>query len=98
QILDIRDYNVATYLVLATRGGLVKKTRLTEYDTNRQGGVIAIRLRGGAGDDAEGDATTDDQGGDEVVSAMLVNEDDEILLISRRGMSLRFAATDEALR
>ena len=45
QILDIRDYSVATYLVLATRGGLVKKTRLTEYDTNRQGGVIAIKLR-----------------------------------------------------
>src|SRR5690606_15830044 len=57
QILDIRDYNVATYLVLATRGGLVKKTRLTEYDTNRQGGVIAIRLPGGAGHGAEADAT-----------------------------------------
>ncbi len=98
QSLDIRDYNVATYLVLATRNGLVKKTRLTEYDTNRQGGVIAIKLRNGAGDIGEGDEPADDQGGDEVVSAMLVNEDDEILLISRHGMSLRFAATDEALR
>ncbi|HET6300201.1 DNA gyrase subunit A [Microbacterium sp.] len=99
QILDIRDYNVATYLVLATRNGLVKKTRLTEYDTNRQGGVIAIKLRGGAGDVDEGDeAIGDEQNGDEVVSAMLVNEDDEILLISRHGMSLRFAATDETLR
>src|SRR3546814_11123961 len=47
QILDIRDYEVATYLTLATRGGLVKKTRLSEYDTNRQGGVIAIKLREG---------------------------------------------------
>ena len=47
QILDIRDYSVATYLVLATRSGLVKKTRLTEYDTNRQGGVIAIKLARG---------------------------------------------------
>jgi DNA gyrase subunit A len=82
QILDIRDYQVATYLVLATRGGLIKKTRLTEYDTNRQGGVIAIRLR-------------ED---DEVVSALLVDEGDDILLISRHGMSLRFTATDEALR
>ena len=82
QILDIRDYSVATYLVLATRGGLVKKTRLTEYDTNRQGGVIAIKLR-------------ED---DEVVSALLVDEGDDILLISRHGMSLRFTATDEALR
>lgn len=82
QILDIRDYSVATYLVLATRGGLVKKTRLTDYDTNRQGGVIAIRLR-------------ED---DEVVSALLVDEGDDLLLISRHGMSLRFTATDEALR
>ncbi|MCR2800513.1 DNA gyrase subunit A [Microbacterium sp. zg-Y818] len=82
QILDIRDYSAATYLVLATRGGLVKKTRLTEYDTNRQGGIIAIRLR-------------ED---DEVVSALLVDETDDILLISRHGMSLRFTATDESLR
>ena len=82
QILDIRDYSAATYLVLATRGGLVKKTRLTEYDTNRQGGIIAIRLR-------------ED---DEVVSALLVDETDDVLLISRHGMSLRFTATDESLR
>ncbi|GAA3200566.1 DNA gyrase subunit A [Microbacterium terregens] len=82
QILDIRDYGVATYLVLATRGGLVKKTRLTEYDTNRQGGVIAIRLREG----------------DEVTSALLVEEGDDVLLISRHGMSLRFTATDDSLR
>lgn len=82
QILDIRDYTVATHLVLATRSGLVKKTRLTEYDTNRQGGVIAIKLREG----------------DELVSALLVEDGDDILLISRHGMSLRFTATDEALR
>src|SRR5690606_16743642 len=71
-----------TYLVLATRGGLVKKTLLTEYDTNRSGGVIAINLR-------------ED---DEVVSALLVEESSEILLVSRKGMSLRFRADDEALR
>jgi DNA gyrase subunit A len=82
QILEVRTYDDAAYLVLATRSGLVKKSRLTDYDTNRQGGIIAIRLR-------------ED---DEVVSALLVDEDDEILLISRHGMSLRFAATDEALR
>ncbi|MFG6444611.1 DNA gyrase subunit A [Microbacterium sp. P06] len=87
QILDIRDYSVATYLVLATRGGLVKKTRLTEYDTNRQGGVIAIKLRG-----------ADEVDGDEVVSAFLTNEGDDVLLISRHGMSLRFTATDDSLR
>ncbi|MFB8188809.1 DNA gyrase subunit A [Microbacterium sp. NPDC055988] len=82
QVLDIRDYEVADYLVLATREGLVKKTRLEAYDTNRQGGVIAIRLN--------------DE--DELVSALLVNAEDDILLISRRGMSVRFEATDEALR
>jgi DNA gyrase subunit A len=82
QILDIRDYEVATYLTLATRGGLVKKTRLAEYDTNRQGGVIAIKLREG----------------DELVSALLVDDGDEIMLISRHGMSLRFTASDESLR
>ncbi|WP_436407392.1 DNA gyrase subunit A [Agromyces litoreus] len=82
EILDIRDYEVARYLVLATRDGLVKKTDLTAYDTNRSRGVIAINLREG----------------DELVSAMLVDEHDEILLVSRKGMSLRFEATDEALR
>ncbi|MGN8553277.1 UNVERIFIED_CONTAM: DNA gyrase subunit A [Microbacterium sp. SLM126] len=95
QILDIRDYGVATYLVLATRAGLVKKSRLTEYDTNRQGGIIAIKLRGQVpeeGDDA------DAEGDDELVSALLVDEGDDILLISRHGMSLRFSATDGALR
>ncbi len=82
QILDIRDYAAAQYLVLATRGGLVKKTGLTEYDTNRTGGIIAINLREG----------------DEVVSAMLVEEDADVLLVSRKGMSIRFTATDAALR
>lgn len=95
QILDIRDYSVATYLVLATRGGLVKKTRLTEYDTNRQGGIIAIKLRGNGADESDDDVAESD---DEVVSALLVDEGDDILLISRHGMSLRFSATDGALR
>ncbi|WP_295779494.1 DNA gyrase subunit A [uncultured Microbacterium sp.] len=95
QILDIRDYQVATYLVLATRGGLVKKTRLDEYDTNRQGGVIAIKLRGQVSDDGD---DTEQAGADELVSALLVDEGDDILLISRLGMSLRFSATDSALR
>ncbi|MEV5070298.1 DNA gyrase subunit A [Microbacterium sp. LMI12-1-1.1] len=95
QILDIRDYSVATYLVLATRNGLVKKTRLTEYDTNRQGGIIAIKLRGQVPEEGDDDEAGPD---DEVVSALLVDEGDDILLISRHGMSLRFSATDSALR
>ncbi len=82
QILDIRDYAAARYLTLATRGGLVKKTALTEYDTNRTGGIIAINLREE----------------DELVSAMLVEDDSDLLLVSRKGMSIRFTASDEALR
>ncbi|MDH6277865.1 DNA gyrase subunit A [Aurantimicrobium minutum] len=82
QILDIRDYQTAQYLALATRDGLIKKTALTEYDTNRTGGIIAIKLREG----------------DELVSALLLEADSDVLLVSRKGMSIRFTATDEALR
>jgi DNA gyrase subunit A len=82
EILDIRDYEAAKYLVLATRDGLIKKTALEEYDTNRSGGIIAIKLR-------------ED---DELVSALLVEEDSDLLLVSRKGMSIRFTASDEALR
>jgi len=82
QVLTLRDYEAAPYLVLATRGGMVKKTKLSEYDSNRTGGVIAINLR-------------ED---DEVISAQLVSEDDDLLLVSRKGMSARFHADDATLR
>jgi DNA gyrase subunit A len=82
QVFDLRDYQVAPYLVLATRAGLVKKTRLEEYDSPRSGGIIAINLR-------------DD---DELISAQLVSPDDDLLLVSRKAMSVRFTATDEQLR
>ena len=81
-VLDIRNYEQAPYLVLATRNGVVKKTKLTEYDTNRTGGLIAITLREG----------------DELISARLVNENDDLILVSRKGMSVRFTADDETLR
>ena len=82
QILDVRDFDDAGYLLLATRDGLVKKTALTDYDTNRTGGIIAIKLRDG----------------DELVSALIAEADDDVLLISRHGMSVRFTASDQALR
>ena len=87
QVLALRSYDDADYLVLATQRGLVKKTRLGEYDTNRTGGIIAINLR----EDEEGRR-------DRVVSAQLANSDDDLLLVSRKGQSIRFTATDEALR
>ncbi|WP_425580768.1 DNA gyrase subunit A [Terrabacter lapilli] len=82
QVLAIRDYESADYLVLATRAGLVKKTRLADYDSNRSGGLIAINLRDG----------------DELVGAGLASNRDDLLLVSRKGQSVRFTATDEALR
>jgi DNA gyrase subunit A len=82
QVLDLKDYQQAPYLVLATRDGLVKKTSLDAYDTARTGGIIAIKLREG----------------DELVSAMLASEADDLLLVSHKGMSIRFSASDEMLR
>jgi len=82
QVLSIKDYTASPYLVLATKTGLVKKTPLTEYDSPRTGGLIAISLKPG----------------DEVVSAALINKNDELLLVSRKAMSLRFAADEESLR
>jgi len=100
QILDVRNYAAAEYLVLATGRGLVKKSKLTDYDTNRTGGVFAIDLAVEKGND--GKPTLDEDGQptylDAVVSAMLVNSDSEILLVSKAGMSLRFAANDASLR
>nr|WP_261795174.1 DNA gyrase subunit A [Brevibacterium senegalense] len=87
QVLSIKDYDEAQYLALATKSGLVKKTRLAEYDSNRTGGVIAINLREMA-----------DGRPDELVSARLVDAEDHLLLISRKGMSIRFAADDETIR
>ena len=82
QVLSLKDYKAAPFLVLATKGGLVKKTPLTEYDSPRTGGLIAISLKPG----------------DEVVSASLVRNSDELLLVSKKGMSLRFVTDDESLR
>ncbi|WP_124054731.1 DNA gyrase subunit A [Arcanobacterium ihumii] len=85
--ITLRNYDQAEYLILATEEGLVKKTKLTDYDSTRTGGLIAIKLR------EREDGTTD-----QVVSARLVNEGEDLLLVSRNGQSLRFTATDEALR
>lgn len=87
QVLDLRDYEQAEYLVLATKRGLVKKTRLTEYDSNRSGGVIAVNLR----EDEEGRP-------DELVAARLVDSDQDLILVSRKGQSVRFTASDDMLR
>ena len=82
QVIAIRDYNEGSYLVIATQSGMVKKSPLGEYDSPRSGGLIAINLKDS----------------DEVVSAALVTAKDELLLVSRKGMSLRFSSSDESIR
>ncbi|MEC3974607.1 DNA gyrase subunit A [Amycolatopsis sp. H20-H5] len=82
QVIEIPNYEVAPYLVLATQRGLVKKTKLTDFDSNRAGGLIAVNLREG----------------DELVGAVLAAAEDDLLLVSSDGQSIRFHATDEALR
>ncbi|MGW4773317.1 DNA gyrase subunit A [Nocardia sp. NPDC004278] len=82
QIIQIKGYEDAPYLVLATRNGLVKKSKLSDFDSNRSGGIVAVNLR--------------DE--DELVGAVLCSADDDLLLVSAQGQSIRFSATDEALR
>src|SRR6185369_882945 len=79
QVIQLRDYEVAPYLVLATKRGLVKKTKLTDFDSNRTGGIVAINLR-------------ED---DELIAASLIEPTDDLLLVSRRAQSIRFKADDE---
>jgi DNA gyrase subunit A len=82
EVMAIRDYGTAPYLVLATKRGLCKKSALTDFDSNRAGGLVAINLR-------------ED---DEVIGARLVGADDDLLLVSRNAQSIRFHADDEQLR
>lgn len=82
EVLDLRDYEQAKYLILATRSGVVKKSRLTDYDSSRSTGLVAIALR-------------DEDG---VVSAQLVNDEDDLLLVSKMGYSVRCHADDATLR
>jgi len=83
QVLAIRSYEDAQYLLLATRNGLVKKTQLTAFDTPRQAGVIAVSFR---------------EENDELIGAQLCNPGDDVLLVSRKGQAIRFAASDDQLR
>ena len=82
QVLSVKNYEVAPYLIISTKSGLVKKTPLIEYDSPRAGGLIAISLKNS----------------DEVVSASLADGSDELLLVSKKGMAVRFTADDETLR
>jgi DNA gyrase subunit A len=83
QVLTLRDYEQSPYLLLATKRGLVKKTALTEYDSARQSGIIAVNFR---------------EADDELIGAELASAEDDLMLVSRKGQSIRFTANDEQLR
>nr|WP_255376285.1 DNA gyrase subunit A [Demequina sp. NBRC 110054] len=91
QVMELRSYEDKPYLVLATKRGLVKKTDLSAYDSNRSGGLIAINLREVEGEDGETRP-------DELISARLAGPEDDLMLVSRKGQSLRFHASDDELR
>lgn len=82
EVMVLKDYQQAEYLVLATKSGMVKKTSLSDYDTNRTGGIIAVNLKEG----------------DEVIGARLVSAEDHLMLVSRKGMSVRFKTDAATLR
>lgn len=82
QVIQIQSYEDAPYLVLATQQGRVKKSRLTDYESARSAGLIAINLN-------EGDA---------LIGAQLACEGDDILLTSEQGQAIRFTADDDQLR
>jgi DNA gyrase subunit A len=82
EVMTIKNYDAAPYLVLATKSGLVKKTKLTDFDSNRTGGIVAINLR--------------DE--DELIDAALISADEDLLLVSKKAQSIRFKADDETLR
>jgi DNA gyrase subunit A len=82
EVIALKNYEVAPYLVLATKHGLVKKSKLSDFDSNRSGGIVAINLR-------------DD---DELINAALLSAEDDLLLVSRNAMSIRFRADDDTLR
>jgi len=77
-IIDTRDYETNRFLFFATKQGQVKKTRFTEYDSSLRAGLIAVNLRNG----------------DELVKVMPTNGDADLFMVSRSGMTIRFAEAE----
>lgn len=77
-VLAVRDYDEDKYLLCATKNGKVKKTSLIDYDSNRQAGVIALRL----------------EEDDSLVSAKITDGTEDIILVTKDGMSIRFDEDD----
>jgi DNA gyrase subunit A len=74
-VIDTRTYEDGAFLFFATRRGMVKKTRMSEYDSSLRSGLIAINLNDS----------------DELVKVIQTRGDDDIVMVSRNGMSIRFS-------
>jgi DNA gyrase subunit A len=77
-VIDTRTYEEGSYLFFATRRGMVKKTRMSEYDSSLRTGLIAINLNDG----------------DELVRVVQTTGADDIFMVSRDGMTIRFSEDD----
>ena len=77
-VLPVKDFAEDVSIVMATRNGIIKKTKLGSYSRRRAGGIIALNIRDG----------------DELVGAGLASEDDEVLLTTKAGQAIRFKSTE----
>jgi DNA gyrase subunit A len=76
--IAVKEYKETQYLIMATKKGLIKKTPITDYDTPRKGGIIAISIRKG----------------DELIEVERSNGNDEVIMVSRNGQAIRFSEKD----
>jgi len=77
-VIPVRRFDATSFLLMATRNGLIKKTALEEYSRPKAGGIIGINL----------------EEGDTLIDVAHIQPTDEILLCTRQGMAIRFAASD----
>ena len=77
-IIDTRSFDAERFLFFATRNGVVKKTAFDEYDNGRRDGLIALNLRDG----------------DELMRVIVTSGNDDIFMVSRSGMTIRFSETE----
>ncbi|MCT4605896.1 MAG: DNA gyrase subunit A [Marinisporobacter sp.] len=77
-VIPVKEFEPSNYLVAATQKGIIKKTDLSQFDTSRKSGLIAINLR-------------ED---DELISVKLTDGEKEVIIVTKEGKSIRFKETD----
>ena len=77
-VIPVKEWDETNYLIMATRDGIVKKTKMKDYSNIRKTGLLAISLREG----------------DELIEVKITDGNDDVILITKNGMSIRFHETD----